>query len=126
MPIFDLNFTDRYCSHWTAANAVREVVANAEDERPIGGSMSVEHWGEAHRHEPRPTPHDERSPSARRRRGRRSDDRQVWRRSESCARGLPALRDACSHRHGREVWVPRYIQRDGLDRVVAITTRSSP
>ena len=29
MPIFDLNFTDRYCSHWTVANAVREIVANA-------------------------------------------------------------------------------------------------
>lgn len=128
MPIFDLNFTDRYCSHWTVANAVREIVANAEDERRIGGTMSVEHKGE----KLTVTSHGRHLTTRALAFGattKGDDDRTIGKFGDGLKAALAVFLRCRMPVHidtGREVWVPRYIQRDGLDRVVAITTRSLP
>lgn len=128
MPIFDMNFTDRYCRHWTVANAVREIVANAEDERRIGGTMSVEHKGE----KLIVTSHGRHLTTRALAFGattKEGDDRTIGKFGDGLKAALAVfLRYEMAVRidTGREIWTPRYIQRDGLDRVVAINVRAQP
>lgn len=126
---FDLNFSVENCRSWGLKEAVREVVANAEDVRAEGGTMRVEH-------DPKTSTltvtSDGQTLTTRAlvigATEKYGDGRTIGQFGDGLKGAIGvALRLGVSLRinAGRELWTPRVIHRDGL-RVVGVDTRALP
>lgn len=129
MAIIDLNFTVDYCRRWSMWQAVREVVANARDVEAQGGSFEVSH--DAKKRVLTVTSHGQSMGSRALVFGataKGADDRTIGQFGDGLKVAFGVfLRHGCEVRvdTGREVWVPREVERDG-ERCVAVSTRALP